>query len=204
MKKRLRVLIACEFSGIVRDAFAARGHDAWSCDLLPTERPGKHIQGDVLEVLDQGWDLMIAFPPCTFLCISGARWWKDKGRQRKQDQALTFVRKLLNAPIDRIALENPVGCIGTRIRPSDQIIQPWMFGHGEIKKTCFWLKNLDRLIPTRIVKGRRPRVHYDFGGISGRAEQWKYRSRTLSGIANAMAIQWGNSSKVPGYFTSDT
>jgi len=145
----MKVLVACEFSGVVRDAFAARGHDAWSCDLLPTERPGQHIQSDVLAVLGDGWDLMVAHPPCTHLAVSGARWFKDK--RAEQEEALEFVRALLAAPIERIALENPVSVISSRIRKPDQIVQPWWFGHGESKTTCLWLKNLPRLTPTDIV-----------------------------------------------------
>lgn len=132
----MRVLVACEFSGVVREAFTAKGHDAWSCDLLPTEQPGQHIQGDVLQVLKDDWDLMIAHPPCTHLCVSGARWFKEK--QEEQTAALKFVCQLLNAPIPMIALENPVGIISSRVRPPDQIIQPWQFGHGETKATCLW------------------------------------------------------------------
>ena len=182
----LRVLIACEFSGIVRDAFSARGHDAWSCDLLPSERPGNHIQGDVLEVLDQGWDLMIAHPPCTHLAVSGARWFKHK--QKEQAEALEFVHRMMDAPVPRICIENPVSIISSRIRKPDQIIQPWQFGHGEVKATCLWLKGLPKLQPTRIVTGRVPRVHHASPG----PDRWKERSRTLEGIAQAMARQWGN------------
>jgi len=182
----MRVLIACEFSGIVRDAFSSLGHEAWSCDLLPSESIGKHYQCDVAEILDKGWDLMIAHPPCTHLCVSGARWYKDK--LPKQALALEFVKLLLNAPIEKIALENPVSIISTKIRPPDQIIQPWMFGHGETKKTCLWLKNLPKLVPTEIVSGRLDRVHFASPG----PDRWKVRSRTLGGIARAMAAQWGN------------
>jgi len=181
----MRVLIACEFSGVVREAFRARGHYAVSCDLLPSEIPGPHIQGDVLTVNLTLWDMMIAFPPCTHLAVSGARWFKDKFIQ--QDEALAFVRYLLNAPVSKIALENPVGVISTRIRKPDQIIQPWQFGHGETKATCLWLKGLSALIPTCVVSGRYPRVHHEPPGPN----QWKNRSRTLPGIAHAMAVQWG-------------
>ena len=145
----MRVLVACEFSGIVRREWLLRGHDAWSCDLLPSEMPGPHIQGDVLPHLGDGWDLMIAHPPCAHLAVSGARWFKDKARE--QAEALDFVRALLAAPIPRIALENPVSIISSRIRKPDQIIQPWMFGHGETKTTCLWLKGLPKLTPTDIV-----------------------------------------------------
>jgi site-specific DNA-cytosine methylase len=181
----VKVLVACEFSGIVREAFKAKGHDAWSCDLLPTERPGNHIRGDVLAILNDGWDLMIAHPPCTHLCVSGARWFK--GKQAEQEAALDFVRCLLDAPIPKIALENPVSIISSRIRKPDQIIQPWQFGHGETKATCLWLKELPKLHPTNIVEGRMARVHQAPPG----PDRWKERSRTMQGIANAMATQWG-------------
>lgn len=178
------VLVACEFSGIVREAFRKRGHTAMSCDLLPTEIPGSHYQGDVRDILDRGWDLMIAHPPCKYLAISGARWWKD--RQQEQQEALDFVQLLLNAPIERIALENPVSIISTKIRQPDQYVQPWMFGHGENKKTGLWLKNLPLLEPTNIVEGRKKRIHH-WPDSKGRS---KGRSRTFQGIADAMAEQW--------------
>jgi hypothetical protein len=181
----VRVLIACEYSGTVRDAFAARGHDAWSCDLLPTERLGNHIHGDVLQHLHRNWDLMIAHPPCTHLAVSGARWFKDK--QIEQAEALDFVHRLMDAPIPRIALENPISIISSRIRKPDQIIQPWQFGHGETKATCLWLKNLPKLTPTNIVEGREARIHKMPPG----PDRWKERSRTFEGIAQAMAEQWG-------------
>ena len=181
----MRVLIACEFSGVVRDAFAARGHDAWSCDLLPSERGGQHVQGNAAIVMRGTWDLMIAHPPCTHLAVSGARWFKDK--QREQLEALDFVEALLSSPIARIALENPISIISSRIRKPDQIIQPWQFGHGEVKATCLWLKNLPPLIPSDIVSGREARVHKMAPG----PDRWKERSRTLPGIAAAMAEQWG-------------
>ncbi len=180
----MKVLVACEFSGIVREAFKAKGHDSWSCDLLPTENPGNHIQGDVLEILNDGWDLMIAHPPCTHLAVSGARWFKYKIQE--QTEALEFVKKLLNANIWKIALENPVSIISSAIRRPDQIIQPWMFGHGETKATCLWLKNLPLLNPTNLVDGRKARVHREPPG----PERWKNRSRTFAGIAQAMADQW--------------
>lgn len=187
---RLRVLVACEFSGIVRQAFRRRGHMAWSCDALPAEDDSRfHIQDDVryhLRPLTFGWDLMIAFPPCTHLAVSGARWFK--GKQEEQRAALEFVRFLLGAPIPHIALENPVSVISTQIRKPDQYIQPWQFGHGETKKTGLWLKNLPPLKPTKIVEGRKNRVHRNVGPGPDR---WKKRSRTLSGIAEAMADQWG-------------
>lgn len=185
----MRVLVACEFSGIVREAFKQRGHYAISCDLLPTEIKGNHYEGDVLEFIDvygNDIDLMIAHPPCTHLAVSGARWFKDK--QKEQAEALDFVRKLLEAPIPRIALENPVSVISTRIRKPDQIIQPYEYGHGETKKTCLWLKNLPLLKPTKIVDGRFGRVHREAPG----KDRWKRRSRTYQGIAEAMAEQWGS------------
>ena len=187
----MRVLIACEFSGIVREAFQSRGHDAWSCDLLPTEIPGQHLEGPIEKYFGTNigphlrWDLMIAFPPCRYLAVSGARWWKD--RQPEQEKALDFIRYLLSLKIPRIALENPVGKISSAIRPPDQYIQPWQFGHPETKKTGFWLKNLPLLEPTNIVEGREPRVHHEAPG----PDRWKRRSRTLQGIADAMAEQWG-------------
>jgi hypothetical protein len=181
----MRVLVACEFSGVVRDAFIARGHEAMSCDLLPTERPGPHYQGDVRDVLGGGWDLMVAHPPCTHLAVSGARWFKDK--LPEQAEALEFVRSLLDAPVHRIALENPVSVISSRIRKPDQIIQPWQFGHGVVKTTCLWLRNLPVLRPTDVVDGRHPEVHR----MPPSPTRWKDRSRTYQGIAEAMADQWG-------------
>ena len=184
----MRVLVACEFSGIVRDAFIARGHDAVSCDLLPSEKPGPHIQGDVRYQLDKTWDLMVAHPPCTHLAVSGARWFK--GKERQQSEALDFVYHLMCARHIRcITVENPISIISSRIRKPDQIIQPWQFGHGETKATCLWLKNLPHLTPTNIVEGRTARVHRASPG----PDRWKERSRTLSGIAAAMAEQWGGS-----------
>ena len=191
----MRVLVACEFSGIVRDAFRARGHDAWSCDLLPCEAdPQWHIQKDILRVLGNlgdpwhhaQWDLMIAFPPCTHLAVSGARWFKEK--RAEQEQAIAFFMALANAPIERIAIENPVGIMSTKYRKPDQIIQPWQFGHGETKATCLWLKNLPLLKPTNIVEGRHGRVHLEPPGPN----RWRNRSRTYQGIAAAMADQWGS------------
>lgn len=198
----MKVLVACEFSGIVRDAFITRRHDAWSCDLLPSERPGNHIQDDILNLLGDNlpsrsnveypvghpvgsWDLMIAFPPCTHLAVSGARWFKDK--QKEQKEAIDFFLSLIHAPIPRICVENPIGIMSTLYRKPDQIIQPWQFGHGETKATCLWLKNLPKLIPTKIVDGRIPRVHFEAPG----PDRWKNRSRTLQGIADAMADLWG-------------
>lgn len=195
----LRVLVACEYSGTVRDAFARRGHDAWSCDILPTDSPGNHYQCDIRDVLGQQWDLMIAHPPCTHLAVSGARWFKHK--QKEQEEALEFVRLLLDAPIKHIALENPVSIISSRIRRPDQIIQPWQFGDSYQKTTCLWLKNLPQLVPTNVVgKGefvtfqsgkKHPKWYADALGKS-KQERMKIRSKTFPGIAEAMAIQWSN------------
>ncbi|WP_291015310.1 DNA cytosine methyltransferase [Hydrogenophaga sp.] len=182
----MNVLIGCEFSGTVREAFRRQGHNAWSCDLLESEDNSQnHIVGDVLGILDERWDLAILHPPCTHLAVSGARWFKEK--QVEQAQALEFVRALLDAPIEKIALENPISIISSRIRKPDQILQPWWFGHGETKATCLWLKNLPKLIPTNIVEGREARVHKMAPG----PDRWKERSRTYTGIADAMAQQWG-------------
>jgi len=183
---KMRVLVACEFSGEVRRAFRARGHDAWSCDLLPAEDDEPyHIMSDVMRVLGEGWDLMIAHPPCTHLAVSGARWFHMK--QREQAEALEFVRRLLEAPIERIALENPISIISSRIRKPDQIIQPYEHGHGETKATCLWLKNLPKIVPTNPVPGREAKVHRMPPG----PDRWKNRSRTYPGIARAFAEQWG-------------
>jgi site-specific DNA-cytosine methylase len=182
----MKVLVACEYSGTVRDAFIDRGHDAMSCDLLPSESPkGPHWLGDVRDVLGNGWDLMIAHPPCTHLAISGARWFKDK--LSEQQEALEFVRLLMDAPIPRIAIENPISIISSRIRKPDQIIQPWQYGHGETKATCLWLKGLPLLQPSNIVAGREARIHR----MGPSKNRWKERSRTFTGIAAAMANQWG-------------
>ena len=181
----MRVLVGCEYSGRVRQAFRDAGHDAWSCDLLPSEDGSEfHIQGDVLPMLNDGWDLAIFHPPCTHLAVSGARWFKDK--RREQAEALDFVRALLAAPIRRIALENPVSIISSHIRKPDQVVQPWQHGHGETKATCLWLKNLPKLVPTDVVSGREARVHRMPPG----PDRWKDRSRTYTGIAAAMASQW--------------
>ena len=187
----MRVLVACEFSGVVRRAFRALGHDAWSCDLLPAEDGSDfHLQGDAIVQARAGWvggnwDLMIAHPPCTHLAVSGARWFKEKAKE--QAEALAFVRALMDAPIQRICIENPISIISSRIRKPDQIIQPWQFGHGEVKATCLWLKNLPKLVPTDIVDGRHPACWLASPG----PERWKIRSRTYEGIAKAMATQWG-------------
>jgi hypothetical protein len=181
----MKILIACEFSGVVRDAFIARGHNAVSCDLLPSEAPGPHYAGDVFDIIPYGWDMMIAHPPCTHLCCSGARWFR--GKAKEQEEALVFVQRLMDAPIPKIAIENPVGVISTRIRKPDQIIQPWQFGHGETKATCLWLKNLPLLVPANVVLGRDQRI-WKLGPSSDRG---KIRSLTFPGIAKAMAEQWG-------------
>lgn len=181
----MKVLVACEFSGIVRSAFAQRGHDAWSCDLLPSEIEGNHYQCDIRKVLYNSWDLMIAHPPCTYLAVSGARWFKS--RKLEQQDALEFVRMLMETTIHKIAIENPISIISSVIRKPDQIIQPWQFGHGETKATCLWLRNLPLLQPANIVEGRENRVHKMPPSIN----RWKDRSRTFTGIAQAMAEQWG-------------
>lgn len=185
----MKVLVACEFSGIVRDAFIARGHEAISCDLLPTERPGPHYQRDVLEVLENtdGWDLMIAHPPCTHLSASGARHWAAKQQDGRQTAAIDFFLTLANTDIPKKAIENPVGIISTKWRKPDQIVQPWQFGHGETKATCLWLVNLPKLKATNIVEGRQARIHR----MSPSKDRWKNRSITYFGIAQAMAEQWG-------------
>jgi len=187
----MKVLVACEYSGRVRDAFTAKGHDAISCDLLETEVPGKHYLGDIKDIIFDGFDLMIAHPPCTHLAVSGSRhFWR---KEKEQKEALDFVRFLMDAPIKRWCLENPVSVISSRIRPSDQTIQPYMFGHGETKATCFWLKNLPLLKPTKYVEGREPKVWLEPPG----PDRWKNRSRTYQGIADAMAEQWGDESRLP-------
>ncbi len=183
----MRVLVACEFSGTVRRAFAARGHEAWSCDLLPAEDGSAfHIVGDALESLRQPWDLLIAHPPCTHLAVSGARWFHEK--RAEQEAGLAFVQALMDADVPHICIENPVSVISSRIRPPDQTIQPWQFGHGETKATCLWLKNLPKLRPTQIVQGREQRVHRMPPGPN----RWRERSRTFQGIADAMAEQWSD------------
>lgn len=196
----MRVLIACEYSGAVRDAFRARGHDAMSCDLLPTDAPGPHYQGDVCDILNDGWDLMIAHPPCTYLSASGMHWTR-RGLRDPQltENALEFVRLLMDAPVPRIAIENPVSVISTRIGKPDQIINPYQFGHDASKKTCLWLKGLSPLKPTqiiepRIVNGRKRWGNQTDSGqnrLSPGPNRWKLRSATFPGIAAAMADQWG-------------
>lgn len=200
----MKVLVACEFSGTVREAFRSLGHDAVSCDLLPTERPGPHIEGDVMLHLADGWDLMIAHPPCTYLTLAGLHWnYRKPGRAQLTEEALEFVRQLLAAPIGRIALENPVGCISTKIRRPDQKIQPYQFGHPESKLTCLWLKNVPVLQPTNVLtpttyqsNGKSPRWENQTATgqnkLGPSPDRWKLRSRTYQGIAAAMAEQWGS------------
>lgn len=196
----MRILVACEYSGTVRDAFIRVGHDAMSCDLLPTERPGPHHQGDVRDILGDGWDLMIAHPPCTHLAVSGARWFHQK--RREQEEALDFVRLLMSAPIPRWCVENPVSVISSRIRKPDQVIQPWQHGHPEAKSTCLWLNGLPRLAPTQVLP--KPECgHWGNQTPSGQnklgpsPDRWKIRSATYQGIAEAMARQWGNPTESP-------
>ena len=182
----MRVLVACEFSGIVRDAFSEKGHDAWSCDLLPSERPGQHIQGDALGFLRDGWDMMIAHPPCTHLAVSGARWFASK--RNEQAMAVDFFMRLAHAPVPRVCIENPISIMSTRYRKPDQIIQPWMFGHGETKATCLWLYGLPPLKPTNVVDGREQRIWK----MPPSPDRARMRSVTYQGIADAMAEQWGS------------
>jgi hypothetical protein len=184
----MKVLIACEYSGTVRDAFIARGHDAISCDLLPTDTPGPHYQGNVFDIINNGWDLMIAHPPCTHLSVSGARHFEAKRKDGRQQAAVDFFMALANADIPRMAIENPICIMSTVWRKPDQIIHPWQFGHGETKATCLWLKGLPLLTPTDIVEGREARIHR----MPPSAERWKIRSKTYQGIADAMAAQWGS------------
>jgi hypothetical protein len=195
----MKVLVACEYSGTVRDAFRAAGHDALSCDLLPTDVPGPHYQGDVADIINDGWDLMVAHPPCTYLCSSGLHWNKRRPeRAQMTEDALKFVQFLLDAPIPHIALENPIGCIGTRIRKADQTIQPWQFGHDASKSTCLWLKNLPLLTPTavvepRIANGKKRWANQTDSGqnrLPPSEDRWKIRSETYAGIAAAMVAQW--------------
>ena len=198
----MKVLVACEYSGVVRDAFLRAGHDAVSCDLLPTDVAGPHIQGNVLDILDRGWDLVIAHPPCTYLCRAGQRWLNASDAESRPNalkgsarwaavwEAVEFFQRLLNAPIEHIAVENPRpgSHVSHVIRKPDQIIQPWMFGHGETKATGLWLKKLPTLVPTNIVDGREGRIHK----LPPSPTRWKERSKTYTGIAEAMAQQWGN------------
>lgn len=189
--KPLRVLVGCEFSGVVRSAFRAAGHNAWSCDLLPADDGGPHLCGDVRDVVGMGWDMAIFHPPCTHLAVSGARWFKNK--QREQAEALEFVGLLLAAPIHSICLENPVSIISTRFRKPDQIIQPWMFGHPEQKATCLWLRNLPPLVPTNVLPARDQWDNQTPSGqnkLGPSKDRWRLRSKTYEGIAAAMAEQW--------------
>mgnify|MGYP002837216971 FL=1 len=193
----MKVLVACEYSGIVREAFASKGHDAWSCDLLPTDKPSdKHIQGDVLEIINNDWNLIIAHPPCTHLSVSGAARWAEKVADGRQQAAIKFVEDIWNANCPFIAIENPVGALSTRSKlgKASQYIQPYEFGHAEQKKTGLWLKGLPKLIPTDVIDvsnlpdNQRQRLHY----LPPSKDRWKIRSTTFQGIANAMADQWGN------------
>jgi hypothetical protein len=183
--KSMKVLIACEFSGIVRDAFTKKGHYSMSCDFLPSELPGRHYRGNVFDIISDGWDIMIAHPPCTHLDVSGARWFKYK--QKEQKEAIDFFMNLINAPILQIVVENPVSIMSTIYKKPTQIVQPWQHGHGETKATCLWIKGLIPLKPTNIVKGREQRIHK----LPPSKDRWKLRSRTYTGIADAMAEQWG-------------
>lgn len=197
----MKVLVGCELSGTIRDAFLRAGADAWSCDILPTDVPGPHIQGDVRNILDYDWDLGIFNPPCTDLAVSGAAWFAAKGEYR-QEVALMLVRELMNAPIPHICIENPVSVISSHIRKPDQIIQPWMFGHGETKATCLWLKNLAPLVSTNYVEGREQRLHR----LPPSPDRAKIRSKTFQGIADAMAAQWSDLNNQPlqyGLFERD-
>lgn len=197
----MRVLVACEYSGRVRDAFLALGHDAVSCDLLPTDSPGPHYQGDVCDILGDGWDLMIAHPPCTYLSVSGMHWTK-RGLRDPQltEDALAFVQLLMDAPVERIAIENPISIISSRIRKPDQIINPYEFGHDASKKTCLWLKNLPLLKPTKLIAPRIVNGHKRWGNqtdsgqnkLAPSEDRWKIRSETYEGIAQAMAEQWSS------------
>lgn len=196
----MRVLVACEFSGTVKDAFAKLGHDAWSCDLEPSETPGQHYQGDVMDILADGWDLMIAHPPCTHLAVSGARHFEQKRKDGRQQQGIDFFMQMINAPIPKIAVENPVGIMSSLYRKPDQIIEPYEYGHPCTKKTCLWLKGLPLLKPTNIVdkgdvwvakSGKRMSHWYYESSCLPPKEREKMRNKTFQGIADAMAEQWG-------------
>ena len=190
----MKVLIACEYSGVVRDAFIRGGHEAMSCDLLETESPGPHYKGDLFDVIDYPWDLMIAHPPCTHLSVSGSRHFAEKKMDGRQQAAVSFFMRIVrqSSHIPRVAIENPVCIMSSLHRKPDQIIQPWQFGHGETKATCLWLKGLPLLTPTEIVEGREARIHR----MPPSADRWKERSRTYQGIADAMALQWGKSAQM--------
>ena len=202
----MKILVACEFSGTVREAFASRGHDAWSCDIEPTDVPGQHYQGDVMDILDDGWDMMIAHPPCTYLTVTGNKWfkpeYKDRFPTREQDRqdAINFFMSLVNSPIDKIAIENPIGIMSTTYKKPNQIIHPWQFGHEASKSTCLWLKGLPNLEPTNIVdkgefvtykSGKRMTKWYADAASKSPTERAKIRNKTFQGIADAMAKQWG-------------
>jgi len=202
----MKILIACEFSGTVRKAFAAKGHDAWSCDIEPTDIPGNHYQGDVMDIINDGWDMMIAHPPCTYLTVTGNKWfkpeYKDRFPTRQQDRqdAIDFFMSLVNAPIDKIAIENPIGIMSTVYKKPNQIIHPWQFGHEASKSTCLWLKGLSNIEPTNIVdkgefvtykSGKRMTKWYADAASKSPQERAKIRNTTFQGIANAMAEQWG-------------
>lgn len=201
--KKLRILIACEYSGAVRDAFIAAGHDAISCDLLPTDVPGPHYQGDVFNIINDGFDLMVAHPPCTYICVSGIHWnVKRPERAGQTDDALEFFRRLLAVDIPRIAIENPIGVASTRIRPADQTIQPWQYGHPESKATQLWLKGLPMLKPTNTLElpesGRwENQTASGQNNLPPSADRWKIRSATYAGIARAMASQWSMAASAP-------
>ena len=186
-EKEMKILVACEFSGIVRDAFRAKGHDAISCDVLPTESEGPHYQGDIQDILYNKWDMILAFPPCTHLASSGARWFKEKQKDGRQQQGIDFFNLFTNLDCPKVMIENPVGIMSTHYRKPDQIIQPWQFGHGETKAICLWLKRLPRLKPTNIVESREPRIWY----MSPGPDRARERSRFFQGIAKAMEEQWG-------------
>lgn len=205
MESEMKILIACEFSGVVRDAFTERGHDVMSCDLLPTEQPGQHYQGDVFDIIDDGWDMMIAHPECTFLCVTGNKWMKDEfkdrfpTRQQDRKNAIKFFMDLVSAPIDKIAIENPVGIMSTQYKKPTQYVHPYFFGDPHSKKTGLWLKNLDKLIPTDMVEprmytyqdGRKDPIWHVESMKMPKEERTKFRSKTFKGIADAMASQWG-------------
>lgn len=195
----MRILIACEYSGVVRDAFIRRGHDAISCDLLPSDSPGPHYQGDVMDIINDGWDMMIAHPPCTHLSVSGARYFKQKREDGRQQAAIEFFMALIQAPISKVAVENPVCIMSSLYRKPGQIIQPWQFGHPESKATCLWLHNVPKLVPTNILEkpesGRwENQTPSGQNKLGPSIDRWKLRSKTYQGIAEAMAEQWGSES----------
>ena len=195
-----RLLVACEYSAVVREAFVAKGWDAWSCDFLPTEIPGQHYQCDVREVLDKDWDMVIAFPPCTDLCVSGAKHFSAKRADGRQQASIDFFMLFANCSAPRVAIENPVGIMSSVWRKPEQVVQPWMFGHGETKATCLWLRKLPRLIPSNLVAGREQRIWK----MPPSPNRWKERSRTFSGLAAAMADQWNQPANLGALFTWNT